>query len=144
MAADSFRTTADRPPPPGVRLAASGRDGPQEERAAVVDARVATLEKQLKVELSLRDGFARLAAQYDGGQNASAKADVMAKVGVPVLSSRTRLLLIRALTGRAPLWRRALARAAPQYAQWETDLKRLSDDLRKFRTYQTILRGVSV
>ena len=54
----------------------------QEARVAAVEAKVAMLERKLSVEMTMRDGFSRLAAQYEKTQNTAAKADVLASVRV--------------------------------------------------------------
>jgi hypothetical protein len=71
---------------PGVdtRVTCSGR---QEARAAAVESRVATLERRLAVEMTMREGLNRLASEYEATQNAAAKADVLAAVRAAPLTA---------------------------------------------------------
>jgi len=71
---DAINRTAVHVTPFGDRLVL------EDDRMAAVEARVAQLERQLAIELSYRDGLAKMNEEYTASHNASAKAEVLAMV----------------------------------------------------------------
>jgi len=128
---DAINRTAVHVTPFGDRLVL------EDDRAAAVEARVAQLERQLAIELSYRDALAKMNEEYTASHNAGAKAEVLAMVRQRAQGA------CRRCSG-SPCRRLCPGWGLPaQYNEWERNMRRLSEELRQYRTYASILRGPS-